>query len=110
MALVNAAREALESDPDVPLPELASRLAVSPHHLSRLFNSRVGHSIARHRMRLRTRRALERLAGGERDLAWLSADLGFADQSHLCRVIRAETGSTPSSLRAALDASRQRTR
>ena len=43
-------------------------------------------------MRLRARSALEQLAGGERDLARLAADLGFADQSHLCRVIRRETG------------------
>ena len=53
-------------------------------------------------MRLRARRALERLAGGDRDLARLAADTGFADQSHLCRVLRAETGATPAALRAAL--------
>jgi AraC-like DNA-binding protein len=45
---------------------------------------------------------LERLAGGERDLARLAADVGFADQSHLSRVIRSETGVTPSMLRRAL--------
>jgi transcriptional regulator GlxA family with amidase domain len=53
-------------------------------------------------MRLRVRGALERLGGGERDLARLAADTGFVDQSHLCRVIRQETGSTPAELRAAL--------
>ena len=53
-------------------------------------------------MRLRARAALERLAGGERDLARLAADAGFADQAHLCRVVRAETGTTPSALREAL--------
>jgi AraC-like DNA-binding protein len=53
-------------------------------------------------MRLRTRAALERLAAGERELARLAADLGFADQSHLCRVVRSETGSVPSALRSAL--------
>ena len=52
-------------------------------------------------MRLRVRAALERLSGGERDLARLAAELGFADQSHLCRVVRAETGGTPSALRRA---------
>ena len=45
---------------------------------------------------------MERIAGGERDLARMAADLGFADQSHLCRVVRAETGTTPAALRAAL--------
>jgi AraC-like DNA-binding protein len=58
-----------------------------------------GHTISRHRVRLRARGAMERLAAGEHDLARLAADLGFADQSHLCRVIRTETGRTPSALR-----------
>jgi AraC-like DNA-binding protein len=101
-ALVASARERLAADPDQSLLDLSGSLAVSPHHLSRLFRSITGHTIASHRMRLRARAALERLAGGERNLARLAADLGFADQSHLCRVIRSETGSTPSALRAAL--------
>jgi AraC-like DNA-binding protein len=42
------------------------------------------------------------MSGGERDLARLSAELGFADQSHLCRVVRSETGFAPSTLRHAL--------
>ena len=56
-------------------------------------------------MRLRARAALERLAEGEQNLARLAAELGFADQSHLCRVVRSETGATPAALRAALAAS-----
>jgi AraC-like DNA-binding protein len=101
-ALVDDAREALAADPDRSLADLASTLNVSATHLSRLFRAATGHTIARHRMRLRARAALDRLAGGEQQLARLAADLGFADQSHLCRVIRDETGSTPSSLRRAL--------
>jgi AraC-like DNA-binding protein len=101
-ALADAAREALAADPNRALIDLADELAVSPHHLSRVFRSLTGETISRHRMRLRTRSALERLAGGERNLARLAADLGFADQSHLCRVVRSETGRTPSALRAAL--------
>jgi AraC-like DNA-binding protein len=100
--LVDAAHEALAADPDHPLPALAAQLGVSAHHLSRSFSAVTGHTVARHRMRLRTRSALERLAGGERSLARLAADLGFADQSHLCRVIRAETGRSPAALRQAL--------
>lgn len=101
-ALVDAAREALAADPTCPLPDLAASLEVSAHHLSRTFHATVGHTIARHRMRLRARAALERLAGGDRDLAGMAADLGFADQSHLSRVLRAETGRTPGDLRRAL--------
>jgi AraC-like DNA-binding protein len=101
-ALVDGAREALAESPDRSLPELARLLSVSPHHLSRIFRTATGHTIARHRMRLRARAALGRLAGGERDLARLAAELGFADQAHLTRVVRDETGATPSALRAAL--------
>jgi len=101
-AAVHGAREALAADPDRPLPDLARTLAISPHHLSRVFRAATGHTIARHRMRLRVRSVLERLAGGERDLARLAAEVGFADQSHLHRVLRDETGCTPAALRHGL--------
>jgi AraC-like DNA-binding protein len=100
--LVDGARELLATEPGCPLPRLARTLAVSPHHLSRIFRAATGHTISRHRMRLRTRAALERLAAGDQDLARLAADVGFADQSHLCRVLRAETGQPPSTLRQAI--------
>jgi AraC-like DNA-binding protein len=101
-ALADGAREALAEETDRSLPELARLLSSSPHHLSRVFRAVTGHTVSRHRMRLRARTALERLAGGERDLAGLAAELGFADQSHLCRVLRGETGRAPSALRRAL--------
>lgn len=101
-ALADGAREILSADPGIALPDLARTLASSPHHLSRTFRAETGSTISRHRMRLRVRTALERLGGGERDLARLAADTGFADQSHLCRVVRDETGETPAALRRAL--------
>jgi len=107
-ALVDGTREALAADPGVPLPQLAGALGTSPHHLSRVFGAATGHSVARHRMRLRTRAALERLAGGDDDLAGLAAETGFADQSHLTRVLRAEAGATPAALRRALRSGQRR--
>jgi AraC-like DNA-binding protein len=101
-ALVDGAREILTDRPETSLADLARALAVSPHHLSRTFRSATGHTISRQRMRLRARDALDRLDRGEHDLARLAADLGFADHSHLCRVLRDETGRTPSALRRAL--------
>jgi AraC-like DNA-binding protein len=101
-AVADGAREILAADTERSLTDLARSLAVSPHHLSRVFRSSTGHTISRHRMRLRARTALERLAGGEQSLARLAAELGFADQSHLCRVVREELGYTPSALRGAL--------
>jgi AraC-like DNA-binding protein len=102
-ALVDEARQTLAADTDSSLLAVARALAVSPHHLSRIFSAATGTTLARHKMRLRVRGALERLAGGERDLARLAADVGFSDQGHLCRVVRSETGTTPSALRRALE-------
>lgn len=100
--LADGVREALAADRERSLPELAKELSVSPHHLSRVFHSLTGTTVSRHRMRLRVRDALERLAGGQRNLAQVAADVGFADESHLSRVIRRETGETPAALRQAL--------
>lgn len=100
--LVDEARQALTDDPGLPLLSLAQTLCVSPHHLSRTFRSLTGETIARHRLRLRVRTVLERLSHGEHHLARLAADAGFSDQSHLCRAVRSETGTTPSALRHAL--------
>ena len=103
-ALVEGARELLAADPQRSLTDLAGELAASPHHLSRIFRQATGHTISAHRIRLRVRAALERLAGGDNDLARLAAELGFTDQSHLTRSVRAETNATPAALRTALAA------
>jgi AraC-like DNA-binding protein len=95
-------REELVANPRLDAIELARRVAVSPHHLSRVFKSETGETISRHRNRLRVRLALERLAQGEHGLARLAAELGFADQAHLARVVRRELDATPSILRERL--------
>jgi AraC-like DNA-binding protein len=102
--VVDDAREALAADPTIGLIELASAVAVSPHHLSRIFRAHTGLPLSRYRTRLRMGLALERLAEGESNLAALATDLGFADHSHLGRVIRKELDHTPSWLRASLSA------
>ena len=107
-ALVEGARELLAADPQRSLTDLSGELAASPHHLSRIFRQATGHTISAHRIRLRVRAALERLAGGDHDLARLAAELGFTDQSHLTRSVRAETRATPGALRSALAQRRQR--
>lgn len=101
-ALVASVREAVAADPRLGLEDLAAAHAVSPFHLSRSFRAATGHTLSRHRTRLRVRAALERLGAGEQSLSRLAADTGFADQSHLNRAVRAETGHTPGDLRRAL--------
>lgn len=90
------AREALAHDPSLALVELARLVAVSPHHLSRVFREQVGVPVATYRRRLRLRAALERI--GESSLARVAADSGFADHAHLSREARALLGTTPSAL------------
>ena len=100
--LVRDAREALATAPQRGLPALARELGISPHHLSRVFHAHTGHTIAQHRMLLRSRAALHRIAEGEDSLARLAAEVGFADQSHLTRTIRRQTGYSPTQLRRLL--------
>jgi AraC-like DNA-binding protein len=93
------ARGALADDPTLTLHQLATKLSVSSHHLSRTFSAVTGRGVARHRTELRISGALDRLSSGEDNLARLAADLGFADHAHLTRTIRRYTGRTPSQLR-----------
>ena len=71
-----------------------------------LFSQHTGETISRYRNRIRVRVALERLADGETSLARLAGDLGFADQAHLCRVVRSEVGHSPARLRERLTTDR----
>jgi AraC-like DNA-binding protein len=86
----------------MPSRRLTGQLAVSPTHLSRTFRHETGSSLTRYRNRLRVSHALDRIEGGEDNLAVLAADLGFADQAHFIRTMREHTGHTPGKLRAVL--------
>lgn len=100
--LVQRAREAIAADEAGGLLSLAAALGVSPYRLSRAFTRELGVSLTRYRNRVRVGRVLDRLERGERGLARLAADLGFADQAHLCRTVRAHVGHTPTELRRLL--------
>jgi AraC-like DNA-binding protein len=103
-AVVEAAREAILTDHPAAsgLIPLARHLEISPFTLSRAFHRRTGLSLTRYRNRIRVSRALHRLEEGERDLAGLAADLGFADQAHLTRTMTAHTGYAPGRVRTLL--------
>ncbi|MFB9831481.1 helix-turn-helix transcriptional regulator [Actinoallomurus acaciae] len=104
-AVADEAREALLTDHSEAggLIPLARLLGVSPSHLSRVFQRETGTSLTRYRNRIRVTRALDRIEQGAGHLAEIAADLGFADQAHLCRAVRAELGHTPSEVRHLLD-------
>ncbi len=103
-ALVLAAREALLADePEAAtLMSLARLLQVSPYHLSRVFRRETGLTLTRYRNRLRVSRALDLIEQGAGGLADVAATVGFADQAHLTRTMRAELGRTPAGVRRLL--------
>ncbi|WIX99637.1 helix-turn-helix transcriptional regulator [Amycolatopsis mongoliensis] len=103
-ALVSRGREAIAADDPgaAGLFPLADLLGVSPYRLSRAFPRELGVSLTQYRNRVRVGRALDRLEAGERELATLAADLGFADQAHLTRTVRDHAGMTPAVLRGVL--------
>lgn len=100
--LVDDARQAVAADIGLRLDELAGLMGVSAYHLSRTFRRLTGQTLSRYRLRLRLHRAMERLAAGDRDLAGVAAESGFADQAHLTRALREETGFTPGAVRRVL--------
>jgi AraC-like DNA-binding protein len=100
--VVDEVRQAVAADPGLRLADLARTAELSPYHLSRLFRQTSGMTISQLRSRLKVRRALDRLADGQRNLAALAAETGFADQAHLTRTVRRETGHTPGQLRVLL--------
>ncbi|WP_437806930.1 helix-turn-helix domain-containing protein [Sorangium sp. So ce1078] len=93
-----ALRDARLADRDA--AGLARALGVSLRQSERLVQRHHGVTLREMKGIRRFQRALEHF---EEDLSWaaLSADAGFADQSHLCRAVRRYAGMTPAALRGA---------
>jgi AraC-like DNA-binding protein len=104
--LVQHAREAIVADPaGADFRDLALALGHTRFHVSRVFSRTTGMTLSQFRNRVRVAIAFERLADGHENLAILSADLGFVDQSHLSRVVHANTGERLGALRHRLGGS-----
>lgn len=98
--LVQQVREAIVSDPaGADLQDIAQAVGHTRFHVSRVFSRVTGLTLSQFRNRVRVAMAMERLVDGHDNLAVLSADLGFVDQSHLWRVVHGSTGTSPSALR-----------
>lgn len=82
---------------DVGIETLAALGRRSPYDFMRLFKLTTGHTAHQYVTRLRIEAAQQRLRrkSGGLSLADLSAELGFADQSHFTRCFKRATGSTP---------------
>lgn len=86
------------ADSEDEIGALAGRLGVSAEHASRALSRSYGMSPRALRRELRWRRALQLLAT-DLALADVAAAAGFADQSHLHRIVVAHAGCTPATLR-----------
>jgi AraC family transcriptional regulator len=87
---------------------LAEAAGVHPVYLARAFRRAYGVPVTEYARRLRVRAAADRVASTGVPLARVALDAGFADQAHLTRELRRETGLTPGALRrvAAIPATR----
>ncbi|HSK09066.1 MAG TPA: helix-turn-helix domain-containing protein [Vicinamibacterales bacterium] len=102
--MLRRVREAVETnrlflDPALSLPSLASRVNLSPQHVSRLINAGMGVGFNDYVNRLRVEEAQRVLAdpeGGNRKIGTLAFDCGFNSPSVFYAAFKKFTGRTPS--------------
>ena len=100
-AWLDGVRDRLRDDPRrLPtLEELATEAGVSRAHLARAFRRHTGRTIGDFVRRLRVERARGLLARTELPLSRVAFEAGFADQSHMNRLVLELLGVTPGGLR-----------
>lgn len=81
---------------------LANEAEVHRVHLARTFRDHYGIPVTRYARQVRVQAALGLLARRDVSLAHVAFETGFADQSHLTRAVRAESGRTPGAIRSML--------
>lgn len=81
------------------MASLAQDAGVAPVRLARAFRRRFGRGVGEYLRELRVRWVEERLGEPDVGIADLALAAGFADQSHLTRVFRSHTGTTPAARR-----------
>jgi len=81
------------------LDALARRFGSTPFRLCRSFRSVTGSTIHKYLTGIRLHRAVDRLAGGCRDLTDLALELGFSSHSHFTSTFRKSLGVTPEGVR-----------
>ena len=84
------------------MTELAALAGISPTHFIRLFRQHTGEPPHRCLRNRRLDRAERLIVGTQLPLAVIAATVGFSDQSHLNRVMRAQRGVRPRQLRSSL--------
>ncbi|RYZ03359.1 MAG: AraC family transcriptional regulator [Myxococcales bacterium] len=83
-------------DPSLGREELARRAGLGPEALSRKFSHELGISLPEYRNRLRLGRFLRALDEGQTNLLGAALDAGFGSYSQCHRILREQTGDSPS--------------
>ncbi|SFB16544.1 AraC-type DNA-binding protein [Rhizobium sp. NFR07] len=83
----------------IPLDELAQQVRLSTSYFSTAFKATFGISPHSYIVACRVEHAKQRMLNTEAPLCEIALDCGLADQSHLSRVFRRVTGTTPSAWR-----------
>jgi len=86
---------------ELQLQQLAGRAGVSAEHLVRLFRLHEGTTPMRYVWQYRVQRAVELLAQTGLSITEIADRCGFKTTFHLARLVKKQTGSTPSDIRAA---------
>jgi AraC family transcriptional regulator len=84
---------------ELSLADMAAAAEISPSHFAVLFKRATGMSPHRYALNQRIERARELLQDVAIPISEIAAQTGFADQSHLTRVMRRHTGLTPKMIR-----------
>jgi len=85
---------------------LATELGISVRSLQGRFLAAVGLTVKEYALVQRLQATIRQLDGGAAALAETAIEMGFADQAHATRALRAFAGMTPARLRSALAAQR----
>lgn len=86
----------------ITLEGMAACVRLSPSHFGRAFKATLGETPHAYVLRRRVERAKELMKDSSLSLAEIALDCGLADQSHLNRVFRRHSGTSPHAWRRSM--------
>lgn len=92
--------DALYRDPLLSLSGLATRIAVTPNHLSQALNDHLGQSFFDYVNRWRVEEAIERIRASDEPILAIAYDVGFNSRSTFNAAVKKHSGRPPSAFRS----------